>query len=226
MKLYTDGSWSHMWYLYMLISLYVLLPVFRKITECSNEKDIRYLLAVCLFFQVVLTNLNTFLNVKTGFYIGFYTIYPFYFFLGYALSKDMIRISKMWSVILTLTSALLMVILTYLLIRWNIAALKSLLGNYSFLLIILLSAGVFSLIRNLCQPEVKESKLIRWIDEQSFGVYLIHMVFVKVGVFLIKWNPYPQGGVILVFGIAAVIFALSAGITWLLRKIPGVQHIL
>ena len=224
MKFYTDGSWSHLWYLYMLVSIYILLPVFRKITAGSDQKEIRYFLIVCLIFQVVLATVNTLFNIRTGFYIGIYTVYPFYFFLGYALSKDHIPISKMWSLILTVGSAVLIIGLTYLQIRFDIASLKSLLGNYSFLVVVLLSVGVFSLARHLSLR--KENAWIRWVDEQSFGIYLIHMIFVKIGVFLIKWNPYPQGGMAAVFGIAAGIFVLSMGITWCLKRIPGVHHIL
>ena len=63
------------------------------------------------------------------------------------------------------------------------------------------------------------------IDRCSLGIYLIHMIFVRL--FLRYWgfNPY-EGGVLAFVLLIVVIFAISFGITWLLKWIPVVRRIL
>ena len=64
------------------------------------------------------------------------------------------------------------------------------------------------------------------VDAQAFGIYLIHMVFVRL---LFKYwmvNPYEYGGGALLIAIVPGIFILSFMITWVLRKIPAVRKVL
>ena len=76
-------SWAHMWYLYMLIGLYLLTPIFRPVIVNSSIKDIK--IGLCLLF--VLSSLLPTLNIY-GISVSSYLILPPYIFLyllGYYL---------------------------------------------------------------------------------------------------------------------------------------------
>ena len=45
-KLYTGTSWAHLWYLYLLIGLYLLLPVFRALVKGLDDKEIKYIFLI------------------------------------------------------------------------------------------------------------------------------------------------------------------------------------
>lgn len=85
-EIFTGTSWSHIWYLYLLIGLYLLLPFYKKIVDNSSTKEIKYLLAVYIVFLSILPVLEIW-GIHCGFYIHVSTIYPFYLFAGYAIYK-------------------------------------------------------------------------------------------------------------------------------------------
>ena len=81
-EIFNGKSWSHMWYLYCLIGLYILLPFYKKITVLSKRRELQYLLAVYILFLSLMPMLGM-ADIESGFYIHVSSIYPFYLFLGY-----------------------------------------------------------------------------------------------------------------------------------------------
>ena len=67
--------------------------------------------------------------------------------------------------------------------------------------------------------------MIDVLDQQTFGIYLIHMVFLRLFLRYMNWNLYHYGAAAFVFFVIGM-FALSFGIVFLLRCIPGVKRIL
>ena len=95
----------HMWFAFMIVLLYMLTPVLKKIIE--DKKIIEYFLIIYFVFQTILPQISTFiymLNHKTmaiimnknmdKFQINFG--YIGYFVLGYYLSKK--DLSKKWRI--------------------------------------------------------------------------------------------------------------------------------
>ena len=46
--------WYHLWYLYMLIGLYLLVPLYRIFTKNTTEKQFLYLLILFFIFGLCL----------------------------------------------------------------------------------------------------------------------------------------------------------------------------
>ena len=226
LKMYTNGSWSHMWYLYMLIGLYLLMPAFRLISAGADARTLRYLLLVGLIFMLALPTIDQVTGVKTGFYISIYTVYPFYLFLGYALHKRTIRIPRAMGALMLSAGILAAAALTKLQLAYEIDTLKKLLPNYSFVINALMAAGLYSLLQPKEAASAKDAKLLSFLDRQSFGIYLIHYLVLKFAVTQIAWNPYQSDGVVLLIAVSAAVFLISLGLTWCLRLIPFVKKFL
>ena len=220
-ELFTGTSWSHLWYLYLLIGLYLLMPFYRMVAKHSREADLRYLLIVYVIFLSLLPLLEQW--VDCGFYIHVSTIYPFYLFCGYWIHKRNPQMHTGIAWLLLLLSTALLVVLTAVRLQTGIAQLEALWG-YSSILVIAQSAGFFALVTR-CKGRGIVRRILLQIDRCSLGIYLIHMIFVRL--FLRYWgfNPY-EGGVLAFVLLIVVIFAISFGITWLLKWIPGVRRIL
>lgn len=107
----TDGSWAHMWYLYLLIGIYVMLPVYRAVINYCTDAQIKYLCSVLIFFISVLPMTELF-GIKTGFYLCTTLIYPVYPLLGYAIYNKKINISKLNALILLIGCTVSIVVLT------------------------------------------------------------------------------------------------------------------
>ena len=242
----TGNGWAHMWYLYLLIGLYLLLIFYRAVANHVSDSEYRFLLIVYAVFLSLLPLLNMW-NAKVGFYIHVSTIYPFYLFAGYAIAESKLKIKKGISIILMLIGIIGIVGFTILNAKDVRTSNGNLLG-YSSIFVLLLAVGVFSFVKNFFgltdvieqktvgaeetgMPAPKKpgiiGKVFLEIDRCSFGIYLIHMIFVRLVLRYWHLNPYTSNVTILVFaGLVLAILIVSYGITALLKLIPGVKKIL
>ena len=228
-NVFTGQSWAHLWYLYLLVGLYLLLPFYRMVAKESSERLLRYLLLVYVVFLSLLP-LTRMANVESAFYIHVSTIYPFYLFAGYAVSSGALRLSRPAAAGAALGGTVLIVLASILRFRLPAERLDEILASYSSMFVILQSVGMFSL---LCsgdetaarRPSSAFGRLLLFIDENSFGVYLIHMIWIRLLLRYLEINPYEIGlwlFPVLILGNLAV----SCLVTWALRRIPGMKRIL
>lgn len=187
-NLYTGKTYSPMWYLYMLIGLYLMMPMYRSFIKECDDKEIKFILFIYLVFISLMPIIGIF-KFKSGFYIHELTIYPFYLFIGYSLYKGIIKINFKKGILLFLISTILICILTYL--RWknNYKNLEVFWG-YSSPIVIIQSTGLFSFIMGISKSldwqnkksknEKFFSKILLKIDNKSFGIYLIHIIFIRI----------------------------------------------
>lgn len=222
-EIFTGTSWSHMWYLYLLIGLYLLLPFYRKIAKHSDSTEMKYLLVVYVVFLSILP-LTQLWNIKSGFYIHVSTIYPFYLFCGYAVHKKIIRVNKWTTVLAVVFSTACIWGMTILRWKQNVEVLEQL-WKYSSVLVIIQSVGIFILLENI-KNGGKLKTFVRKIDSCSFGIYLIHMIWIRLILRYMKFNPYENHVVLAFFGVIFCVFIVSYFCVWVLKKIPGFKKIL
>ena len=223
LRVYTGGGWSHLWYLYLMIGLYLLLPVYRLISAQAGEKELRYLLAVYTVFLCVLPLLNTLTSVKAAFYICTYTVYPLYFFLGWALHSGRLRIHPAAAAVLFLLGTALLAVGGWAAYRYDIAPLQKLLNNYAFLPVLMQAVGLYALVGEL---NPRDGRLLNGLDRLTFGTYLLHMAALKAILVVLHFDPYRHGGVLAVLGVCMAVFLSSMLVTLILKLIPGLKKLL
>jgi len=218
-----DSGWIHMWYLYMVLALYLLLPVYKAITEKFSEKDFKYILAVLFIFQSVLSTVTVFTGKQSAFFISSYTIFPFYLLIGYAIASSKIKFGKALSIIGVIIASVISVALTVLSVKTKSTSLGSFLGNYSSVVIVVLSVSIFSLA---AQSKLKTNKVLKVMDECSFGIYLVHMIFIKWFFTYLGFNPFSHGQILGIIVSSVLLYLVSLATVWLLRLIPAVRKFL
>ena len=230
LQLYQNKSWSHLWYLYLILGIYLLLPLFRLAAKHATVSEYRYFLVLFFAFLSVLVTADFLFGIKTGFYICVYSVYPLYLFLGDALHRKVLVIPQWAAVLLFLLGLIGIPCITCLQFSLQADVLGKLVSNYASVLIVLFSIGAFRLLMDSrISRESVWGKLISFTDKTSFGVYLIHMLFIRLYIDLIRWNPFSLGvvpGCLVVLLMALAFFVLSAILTCLLKKIPGIKQIL
>lgn len=224
-EIFTGTGWSHIWYLYLLIGLYLLLPFYKKIAKASSNSELKYLLVIYLIF-LSLIPLTQLAGIQSKFYIHVSTIYPFYLFCGYAIANESIRLSKVKAVLLIIVGTAGIIAATVCKGQYNVEQLE-LLWGYSSILVVCQAAGIFYLMKNVkIQMESKRWKCINFIDQCSFGIYILHMIVVRLVLRYWGFNPY-EGNIVLNFGgliigtLCVTLIVIAA-----LRKIPGMKKIL
>lgn len=235
-----NKSWIHMWYLYMVVAIYLMLPIFRLISKNSNKKDMLYLLVLFgifliaadivfngIFKSILIFNQNENLNDLSNlqFYIFINKVWPFYLFLGYAINKKYIKIKPVISIFFIIlgivfisffvlsekyTSNEIVKSICYVLYSFN--------SSPGFLFIAL---GAFSFAASMHRlKRGRLFKVIKQIDACSFGIYLIHIIPIKIIMVKYRFNPYEFGGVFGVIWFSLGIMAISFAVIWLLKRIP------
>ena len=215
------NSWVHLWYLYMLIGLYLIIPFLRTWLKYASDREIKYFLILNFVFNSVLVRFAHY-GISSAFYIQISTIFPFYLVLGYYLGNYQGKISKKvigiaWGV------CLISIYLVASVFRIIFDA-----YNYNNIITVAMVILIFLTFKSL--PEIHMSGHIRaYINSCSrcsFGIYILHMVFVNALYKFLKVNPYKYYTIIFWIIISVVIFILSWITSWLLMKLPLFRKII
>ena len=200
---------AYLWYLYMMLAIYLLMPLFKAIVNRATDKQLAMLTAVLLLICSVLP-LASYLDVEAALYIPTWIVYGAYLFIGFLLYRHNMdaRIAAVMLVLCTIALPLVTVRLA----PTDIDA--SGLTAYNSPLVVMQSAAAFSLMLRIRRGA---GRLIENIDRCSFGIYLIHMIFIRLTMKELGFNPFDYGPAGFI-GAAIVFFAASFAITCVLKK--------
>ncbi|SEQ44482.1 Surface polysaccharide O-acyltransferase, integral membrane enzyme [Treponema bryantii] len=217
-------SWAHMWFLYMLPGLYFSVPLLRPFVKNATDKEFNFTLLILFIFLSFIPTLEKKFNIKTGITIPITSIYFLYFLLGSAISHRNLFDSLKTCVTLILLPSLFILIELFIpnTIIIEDAVLKN--TNASSIAAISLSIGIFSLIRNFYRNQC--SVVIKFISENSFGIYLLHTIPLNICFKVLKFSPEKINLYILLLICYLFSFYFSITVTVLLRKIPIVKKYL
>lgn len=230
-RMFTSQSWAHVWYLYLLIGLYLLMPFYRVIAKHCSDRELYYLIVVYIVFISLLPLLQI-VRWNSGFYLATNLIYPGYLFLGYMIHHRKLEMDRSTAWLLVIGCSALIIMLT--IFRYNygetifgkemLALFDKNLFGYHSILVIGQAAGIFTLLDK--KSVKKNGPVITLLDQCGFGAYLIHMIFIHIVLKHMGVNPYEYGGAMLFLLMTVAFYILAVGITWLLRLIPLVRQVL
>lgn len=219
-----DGSAYHLWYVYMLIGIYLFVPIIGKAIRNCTEQQILYFLTIWLL--VLISRLPYLKMLQSAIDFTYFTGYLGYFILGYYLSLKTFksRFILFYAALLFLAANLVTFSGTWYLTRTNGAAVQSFYENMTPN--ILCSAiAIFVFFRHLGtlhQPFLV--KIRDFIARYSYGIYLVHVLVLTLcyrfglsGDFV-----HPAFGIPL---LTAFCLLVSAVCVYLVRKLPFGRHI-
>ena len=182
----------HMWFLFMIVGLYLIVPFLRAIVR--DEKLLRYFLLLTLIFTFLLPQIASAVSLLswqycaefkalTGkFYYHFTLGFVPYFVLGYYLvRKEFSLTAKRVLYALGVLGFVLTVVLTSFASRLQGAATELFYG-YDSLNVLFVCVGLFVFAKeHLNFPNLSEKchRCIRALSRWSFGAYLVHPLFIE-----------------------------------------------
>ncbi len=219
----------HMWFLYMIIGLYMLIPFLRRIA--SDEKLLKYFLILWFAFSTIINiakilGLNIINNIiEEKIYMSFVLGFSGYFLLGYYLSTK--NYKSKYVILIGIICFIINFIGTYLLSIGHTTTNQALYANLSPN-IIFMSIAVFVLCKNIYSKSdninIKFKSLINILSKYSLGIYVIHFwVLNALSMFNITVLSLPP--VINVILISILVFTLSLFATFILSKIKYIKHL-
>ncbi len=220
---YSGKLHYHLWFLYAIAGLYLIIPLLRPLVNEGNKSIRYYLLGAAFYFSFIQHFIYWGLGINSAFQVPELSVWLFYFLLGNELAQ------------VNLTNRMIPVILLLLSVGFGLVIWPTwyynqpphqweeyFIGNKS-IGVALSSMGVFLTVRLFISQIPANGKLARFflfIAPLSFGIYLVHEFFLQMlfhNYIRIKdlGNPLLNAPFIVL-----LTFVLSAFSVWVLRKIP------
>ena len=208
MNVIKGDLWDHMWFVYEIIGIYLVMPVIHNFMQ-QGTRNILILTALLFVFNILFYQTNEYFRV--GVNIPF-TGYLFYICFGGAVAK--LKVNKKLAYLAYLTG---IVSLIYIIICSE----KQQMG-YKDWAVCAMAMSVFVAVSEM---EIKSNKAIHCIAKCTWGIYLIHPFFINVIIKLIKIDLLTSSPYIKLFLFAVVVSLISFISTYILRKIPLVKKL-
>jgi len=229
--------WIHLWFLYLIVSLYLITPILRVYVSHASVQNQLYFAALWLFASAIRPIIEDRLGMVVGLSLEPVTGFVGYFVLGSTLRRvATLPLSRGWIACcagLYLLGWGVAVIGTYLLTSRS-GALDETFYSYLALNVIAMSVAGFVLLGRLGRrldelPRGAGARsVVVWVSTLGLGAYLVHAMVIEVlqGGWL-GWDldpvaMHPAIGIPL---ISTLTFGISLAITWVLQQIPGVRII-
>lgn len=235
----TGHTWSHMWYLYLILFLYLITPLLKKVLRVLPVWGVGTVMAVIFLGSSVAPFLNKVLDSNSIPVLPDGGVYFLYYLCGYFFAVREVCVDKGRNV--WLTAAVAVLALGMILSRTLAGFSIQMAYNYPFtvLLAVLLFAAGWNGGGDGAALAAREKDRIHRISWQeagalSFAVYLVHPVYVNLLYKFVKITPFTvleqcgvqsvaAGQAVLILLLAAfclVVLALATATAWVLRKIP------
>lgn len=202
----TGNSWGHLWYLYTLIGLYLILPVVNAFYSKAERRTCIVFLMLLFIFCFLIPVADKLFDIKIAFEMPIASYALFYFVIGkllYTSDNQIFNKKRIWG------GSLAVLVLLLLIINFNGGGDYL---SYNSSIIVGISICIFLLIRGI---EIEVSERLWTIDRLCFGVYLIHPLFVNFLYKFVKVTPlnfgdaYPVGVIVLWISFVIVAFFTS-----------------
>ncbi len=229
------GRFPHLWYMFMLIGVYVLIPVLRLIVRKENKNYVLGLIVLSVIVQFAVQTLGVFTDgadftlrdFADKFHMEYATGYIAYVLIGWYLATFPPK-GKMRAVLIGAGIATLVFII--LIVQFEIDAvpkIRDYMVEMNTLPALIYGVGVFTFLTTYFGERETKSKAVLMLSRQAFGVYVIHVLFLDILIHLVL--PYSAFGESAPLPYTLIVYALDFGVSLLislgLSKIPGVKTI-
>jgi surface polysaccharide O-acyltransferase-like enzyme len=213
-----NGSYYHLWYIYMLIGLYLTIPILSKFTKHANKKEKIYFLTI--WFISILITKPYFSELNPSINLNSFSGYIGYLVLGHFLVHEKISLSGsptfpwliFFSFVIIISSG------TYYTNKSddNNTIFYEPLGPF----VVLLSLCVFLIAK---QTVMKFNKVVRYLIEKAdrhlFGIYLCHALVLSL-LNILGFNFTFCQPVVSIPLVSIICFLITWALVFCLSKLP------
>lgn len=232
-KLIINGNiFYHLWYVYLIIGIYLILPVINKLVSSCKSSDIKYILGLWILFSIIFPIFSR----KYGYNIAISYIFSGfwgYVFLGYYLKSINIS-SKLFKL------SLLALIATYLTVSIGTIFFTSfkrvVLFNHLDLFsptMLLLTISIFIIIKHIT-PKVQYKLsyniqvIIIKISNLTFSIYLLHALILDTfyrNILGINLNAFTFNPIFSIPLISVLTFFIALLIVLIMSYVPVIKKL-
>ena len=226
---FIEGRFLHMWFLFMIAGLYMIVPFAKKIAE--SESLTKYFLALAFLFAFVLPQSVEIISlfskdygeiagtIADHFHLHFVAGFTGYFLLGYVLNNA--QISRRAERLIYFAGIIGFAATVFMSLRASLFIGKpSGFYNDHTVNVMFESISVFVFFKSKFN---RPSRIIQTLSQYSFGAYLVHVAVIgliinKLGLNTLTFNPLLSIPVI-----SVIVFVISFAISAALNQIPFIS---
>ena len=224
------GRFKHLWYLFMLVGVYLVIPILRLFVKKENRYYILALILIAVVAQfamrtsgLISKDIGTFFN---KFHLEYATGYLPYVLIGWYLSNFPPKKWGKYALVGTGAVALIGMILAVQFMIKDVSAVRSYVAEMDTLPAMLYGVGLFTLLGALCKDRETKSPLVKSLSVSAFGIYILHVFILDILIWLV---PYKTFGFDLIWLYTIVIYlvdlAITYGLVFLFTRIKGVKFL-
>lgn len=227
----------HLWYLPMMIGIYALVPLLRRMVHACTRKELEYFLLLFVIFEVLFTTVRVFvktpqvLSLMDSFNIPMVCSYLGYFILGHYLAQyELSKIVDRMLAILLPVCMVVNIVVSAMQSRKEGVPMSEFTNSFG-LFTFLMTVAIFRFFyknenakRIYFEKHKTLGQFVLSLSKSTLGIYLIHLAIMEsklVSPLFGIMNPVLAALVALL-----ICFVLSAVLATLLRKIPVVGRYL
>lgn len=220
-------SWYHLWFLYPLLGMYILSPIFRVFTKNARKSDVIYLFILYVLFAWLKPFYNEVLPLPLAFAIPDLVGLTASFIFGYYFANY--KFTHKQSIIIYIIGISCLVGQSYFYTHSMLVANKPIypfyLDNQSFNMM-LIAIMLFVFFKNFTAnadsmlSKLRNNRLVTLLSECTFGIYLVHAAFLNIfsAYFKFETNTIHP---LLAFPLLIILTYICSFITtYLIKKIP------
>jgi len=226
----------HMWFLYLIVSLYLIAPVLRVYFLHSSRRSQLYFITLWYVTSAIFPLLREHLGIQVGLYLD-----PFFGYVGYfLLGATMLRFLPDRASSRCIAFCWVTILIGYVLNMAGTYSMSSAAGKLDDSLyqhmsptVIVMSAASFVLLRHYgnrfvsCEGDhARLTTFVASLSSLTFGIYLSHalvIVMLESGRLGFTLNPTTIAPILAAPLMATVVVVTSAILTALLRRTPALR---
>ncbi|MBE6747611.1 MAG: hypothetical protein E7557_00070 [Ruminococcaceae bacterium] len=200
--------WDHMWFVYAIIGIYLVVPLFHNFFQKSKANaEITTLLL--LIFTVLLPQFKSKLAVAND--------YPFVGYLFYVCFGMLIAKTKPGKIFIPI--AIIGAIVSAFYLATNPFNEEF---NYLSLGVAISATSIFTLATYI---KAEKNKTLLNLSSSTWGVYLIHTFFINIAVKVLNLDLLSSLTYLKLGGLFVAVTVISFAVTFVLRKIPLIKYL-
>jgi surface polysaccharide O-acyltransferase-like enzyme len=226
--IYTGNIEIHLWFLYILIGIYLVVPLLRVFVSAASRRDLAYFVGMWVLATPLLELAQRLSGFQTALVIPVVAGYVGYFVMGYLLADVRLESRGMFLAGLGLILAVAVTYYGTNALSANAAPIDTYFYSYFSPPTVLASVCGFLLLQNLGRNLGRVGSLVRTVAGTTFGIYLIHIFVVELlrkGILGFRLYSWQAASIYMIPLTALAVYILSFLIVFGMQKTPAIKNL-
>lgn len=211
----------HLWYLYLLVIIYLMIPILRKLVQHAPTSLLVYYVVISLALEMIGTTSTRFLDLSPQLYINGFSVYISYFIMGYLVFRRNIFQDYKKHLYIAGGLAAFAIVFGTLFLTDHLGKFNNYFYRSESIFVFVYTTFIMVFIMNRKEKILGFTKSV---SEVSFTIYFVHLIFLEsYQKFL---GQYDLHAILMVPAVFVLTLITSYVFSYIVAKTPVLRKIL